>query len=304
MDKNNENPLKQANLKKPQSVLNETRTVINMAFPHFDFKLFEGVFNDVRALFDGHYAGYQKCKVLYHDLKHTTDTLLAVARLVHGAVLNGESLSRDNVNLCLVSTMMHDTGYIQKEDDTFGTGAKYIQMHIEKSVEFMLDYFTANGFSLIDFEKCKSMLQCTGLNTKINQIKFTDEEVKVLGEILGTADLLGQMADREYLEKLLFLFREFKEGKSGEYADELDLLKKTIGFYEFTKERLLKELGGMDRYLVSHFKERWDINKDIYVVSIEKNMKYLNHILLHHENEYRSCLKRGGIVQRLEQDRI
>ena len=54
---------------------------------------------------------------------------------------------------------------------------------------------------------------------------------------------------------------------------------------DFTKERLLKELGGMDLYLTSHFKERWGINKDIYAISIEKNMKYLNYILQHHEHE-------------------
>jgi hypothetical protein len=304
MNFNGENPAKQANLKKPLSVLKETRAVIEMAFPQFDFKQFEEVFDDIRSLFDGNFPGYRKCNVLYHNLKHSTDTLLAVARLIHGAVLHGEKFSRKNVKMCLIGTIMHDTGYIQKDDDTFGTGAKYTLIHIERSIEFMLDYFTANGFSLLEFEKCRAMLQCTGLKTKIKQIKFEDDEIKILGEILGTADLLGQMADREYLEKLLLLFREFKEGKAGEYEDELDLLRKTIGFYNLTKERLLKELGGMDRYLISHFKERWGINKDIYAISIEKNMKYLNYILQHHEHEYRSCLKRGGIVQQLEQGSV
>lgn len=33
----------------------------------------------------------------------------------------------------------------------------------------------------------------------------------MLGEILGTADLTGQMADRTYLEKLLLLFLEFED---------------------------------------------------------------------------------------------
>ena len=76
------------------------------------------------------------------------------------------------------------------------------------------------------------MLECTGLDTNLTEITFESKEIELLGKMLGTADLLGQMADRIYIEKLLFLFREYQEGNIVGYNNELDLLKNTANFYD------------------------------------------------------------------------
>ncbi|MDP6179472.1 MAG: hypothetical protein QGG48_06225 [Desulfatiglandales bacterium] len=60
-----------------------------------------------------------------------------------------------------------------------------------------------------------------------SEIKFRFREVELLSKTLATADLMGQMAGRIYLGKLLFLFYEFREGAIAEYDTEMELLKKS-----------------------------------------------------------------------------
>ena len=111
--------------------------------------------------------------------------------------------------------------------------------------------------------------------------------------MLGTADLLGQMADRAYLEKLLYLYREFQEGGIKGYESELDLLKKTTGFWAMTKKRFGEELSSVNEYVRSHFKARWNIDRDLYMEAIERSIAYLEFVLEHHESDYRDYLMQG-----------
>jgi hypothetical protein len=57
-------------------------------------------------------------------------------------------------------------------------------------------------------------------------------------------------------EKLPFLSLEFHEAGIKMYKDEFDLLLKTPGFWEFTKDRFANELDSVDRYLQDHFRVR------------------------------------------------
>ena len=122
--------------------------------------------------------------------------------------------------------------------------------------------------------------------------------------MLGTADLLGQMADRDYLEKLLFLYYEFREGNVLGFENELDLLKKTIDFYTSINERFVRELGNLNKYMIYHFKERWNINKDLYQEAIERNIEYLKYILDKHEKNYHYYLRRGNIVTKVSKKKV
>ncbi len=189
----------------------------------------------------------------------------------------------------------------QTVGDHSGTGAKYTLIHIQRDIEFMDKYFTGKRFSREDFENCRDMLSCKGFSIRIREIPFKTGKLELLGKMLGTADLLGQMADRNYLEKLLFLFYEFREGNVGDYASELDLLKNTLGYYDMMKKRLANELGGVNRYMIYHLKEHWNMDRDLYEEAIEKNRDYLEYILADHEREYRDYLKRGGIVEKLDE---
>ncbi len=289
------------NMEDPQSVFDEVRTIVLMMFPEFDFGILNRVFKDIVRLFRGEYPGYRKCNTEYHDLKHATDTFLAMARLMHGAFVGGESLTRENVNLGLICALMHDTGYIQTLDDNVGTGAKYIHIDTKRSIVFMDKYIADSGFSKEDFNNFSDILTCTGLDTKVKEMQFKSREIELLCKMLGTADLLGQMADRTYLEKLLFLFYEFREGGVDGYYNELDLLKKTIDFFAMVRKRFVSELDSIYEYMRYHFKKHWNLDRNLYMEAIESHINYLKFILENHEKEYRAHLKREGIARKLNE---
>ena len=81
----------------------------------------------------------------------------------------------------------------------------------------------------------------TGYEMEIEDIPVGDAEGPLLGCMVGTADLIGQMSDRMYLEKCReFLYREFVIGKVARetlpdgkevvrYASADDLILKTPG---------------------------------------------------------------------------
>lgn len=288
------------NVKDPQGLLDEVKAIVLMMFPEFDFETLNRVFKDIMRLFRGEYKGYRKCNTEYHDLNHTTNALLVMTRLTHGAFLIGEGLTGEDVNLGLICALMHDTGYIQTLDDNVGTGAKYTSIDTKRSIVFMDKYIADNRLSKADFKNYSDILKFTGLHTNVKEIEFETREIELLGKMLGTADLLGQMADRIYLEKLLFLFYEFKEGGVMGYDNELDLLKKTIDFYTMTQKRFAIELGGVNEYMRYHFKARWNVDRDLYMEAVEKNISYLQYVLKNHEKDYRDHLRRGSMVKKLD----
>jgi hypothetical protein len=215
-----------------------------------------------------------------------------MARLIHGSFLNGFNFSKRSIILGLISAIFHDTGYMQTVDDNIGTGGKYTITHIDRSVAFAKKYLKLKGYPSVDFHFIEKCLYCTGLNVVIKDIKFESLENELMGKILGTADLIGQMADSKYLEKLPFLFEEFQEGGITDYKTELDLLQKTPAFWEFTQKRFATELGNVDRYLRDHFRVRWGIDRDLDREAIEKNILRLQHILKNHPTDYRKHLRR------------
>jgi hypothetical protein len=129
------------------------------------------------------------------------------------------------------------------------------------------------------------------LEVKIQDIHFISDENELMGKILGVADLIGQMSDGNYLQKLPFLFSEFRKAVLKNLPSEWELLKKTPDFWEFTKKRFSTELGNVDRYLQDHFRIRWGIDQDLDRLAIEYNLNRLKYILENHPADYRQHLR-------------
>jgi hypothetical protein len=275
----------------PDAILEEVKTISSLINPTAGFDPINIAYRDVLRLFAGGYPGYKKSNTGYHDLFHTTDVMLASARLVHGAATTGIDFSAEEINRILLSAMMHDTGYIQRESEKSGTGAQYTAIHIDRSIDFITGYFRNDLNIEVDLEAIAQILRCTGLNVRIDEIPFKSERNRFLGFVLGTADLLGQMADRYYVEKLPILYNEFMEGRIPGFASDFDLMKKTTGFYKMAMNRFKNELGSTDRFMKNHFRARWNMPVDLYAVAIERNMDYLTKVV---ENgpDYKGKLKR------------
>ena len=296
MNKDNSLLTKLLDIRDNSEILKEVKFNISLINPQFDFYYLDHAFADVKKLFKGHYPGYKRCNTNYHDLRHTMLVLLAMARLIHGACLQKIKFTDKEINMGLISALMHDTGYIQASDDNLGTGAKYTLIHIKRSIIFVQDYYTNEKYFHEDLECFRDILICTGLNQDIKKVTFSSVNIEIMGKMLGTADLLGQMADRLYLEKLIPLFHEFEEGKVPGFESELDLLRKTTNFYKSAQARFENDLGNVNSYMIKHFQDRWNIDRNIYNESIEKNINYLKYILKSNYKNLHDCLRRNTIT--------
>jgi len=283
----------------PEAVLAEGQVILKLISPESEVATVAAAFRSTVSLYEGNRPGYQACNTEYHDFRHITDTFLAMARLIHGGILEGKTLSHSGIILGLIATLLHDTGYIQEESDTVGTGAKYTAQHVQRSMDFLERHASEYGLSGEEVKDGRAMILCTDLSVDIPTIEFSSKEVELLGKMLGAADLLAQLADRTYLSKLLFLYHEFREGKVGDYESEVDLLRKTVGFFDFIDNRLETVLGATHRFMSSHFASRWGINEDMYGEAIENQKIYLKQILEMSNVDPRDHLRREGIVDRI-----
>ena len=195
------------------------------------------VFNSVKDLYHGHFSGYRACNTGYHDLGHATATFLAMARLIHGAVLDGSVFAASNVVAGLAAAILHDVGYIQEAGDLQGTGAKHKAIHEQRSVDFLSRHGKTFALSAAEISAGRRIILCTDMQKDIASISHGSRQIKVMGKLLACADMLAQLSDQLYLEKLLLLFHEFRETEAGNYVNESDMIQKALPFYDLFEDR-------------------------------------------------------------------
>ncbi|HOP30280.1 MAG TPA: hypothetical protein P5120_10930 [Spirochaetota bacterium] len=281
------------------AVLDEIRRIFLIHYDYESFSQVENAFAIICSLFDGMFPGYRKCNTEYHNLTHTLDALLATSRLMDGRTSLKEKFDvKLAINLHLAA-LLHDTGYIQEDWDIEGTGAKYTKSHVERSGAFVEKNAANFHLSPADVKEISSLIMCTGL--KADSHRGLKGEILEAGAILGTADLLGQMSDRAYLEKLLFLYYEFREAEIDGFNTTYDILRNTLAFYETTIERLDGPLNRSYDYALYHFRLRHSIDDNLYMTAIQNQMHYLSRIIEDETTNFRNKLKRLD-VEKMEMD--
>ena len=280
---------------KPRDVLSDAKRFFKADAPKADFKPIDKVFLLVKRLYDGRMPGYLACAVQYHDYSHSVSVFGAVSRLLDGCHLAGIGLEAQFDLETLIAALAHDAGYIREETDPSGTGAQYTKVHVLRSAAFARREAVSLGLEPESAERVARMILATDIALPWSQFDFGSEDERRGAEILASADLLGQMSDRAYLEKLLFLYYEFREAGIGGYDSAFDILKKTAGFYESTKARLDGPLGEVSRKSREHFATRYGVDKDLYREAIERQMAYLEGILADDSTNFRKKLKRLDI---------
>ncbi len=288
-------------MESPEAVHEEVLHILSLILPDFDTAPVHRVFKFTVDLYEGQLEEYKACTTDYHDLRHITDTYLAMARLLHGAQLSGEDFSEHEIVQGLTGALMHDTGMIQKSSDNAGTGAKYTPDHVRLSMDFVTKHAATLLLSEQEISDLRDMILCTDLMADLPSINFSSLKIELLGKMLGTADLIAQMADRTYLEKLLFLYHEFREAEMGEFKNEVDFLHQTLNFFEISDKRFKETLENTNHYMVPHFKARWDIEENIYILSLNNQRIFLEKILADKNISIYQKLKRGDIVQQVRQ---
>lgn len=277
----------------PTAIWAEIKLLLSMAYPAFDSELLHNAYMHTARLYNGRYPGYRSCNTRYHDFSHASETCLALARIIHGAKVTGRTFSHQDITVSLIAALLHDAGFIQEADDVEGTGAKYTATHVTRSKTFLAEQAETYGLSAEDVKNGRCMILYTDLAIAIEDVSCGGTaDVKHLGEMLGAADLLAQMADHYYLEKLLYLYDEFQEARIGNYTDSADMLHKTVSFFEVVDKRLENIIEKTNTYLTHHFQDRWHIDCNLYTCTIEGHHQYLEEILAIPNSDPRDHLRR------------
>jgi hypothetical protein len=284
-----------------EDVLGEVLEILKRISVDFNTAPLADIFNATRRLYSGDFAGYRACNTGYHDFRHAIEAFLAMSRLIHGAVLDNQFFSERQMITALIAAILHDVGYIQEEFDSRGTGAKHKTDHEQRSMDFLSRHGFKFGLSAEEIASGRIMILCTDMDTDIRTVAFPSPQIELLGKMLGAADLLSQLAEQTYLEKLLYLYYECQEAGVGDYENEVDVLRKAIDFYGVFEARLKTDLGGVDRFLQLHFESRWGINQNLYHEAINKHKNYLLTILNIPDADPRDYLKHGDIVKKVSE---
>jgi hypothetical protein len=290
--------------KDPTLVAREVQAAYQAMFPQGDLKFVPRVFGWAKECFNGHYADYQAVDAHYHDFEHTLQGTLCMAHLLRGRQRAAAKppVTQRMFELGLTAILLHDTGYLKKRDDTGGTGAKYTATHVHRSALFAAQLLGEKGYSREDIKSVQNMIRCTGVDAVLSDIPFQNEQEKIVGFTLGTADLLGQMAADDYVEKLPVLFEEFAEaGRNAVpnskfvnmFSTTKDLLHKTPDFWDkYVKPKLKGGFGGQYEYINDPYPD----GPNYYMDKIESNIKRLREVIATEENTTRFLKKYHALV--------
>lgn len=271
----------------------EVRSIVNLMFPEFDFSAFDNALYDVDRLFSGQMLGFEPCDTRYHDWAHTMGVLLATARLLHGVHIDRQKLSERIVNLTLIAALFHDVGYIRRFDENNGTGGQFTKDHVQRGIDLLEEYADNLNWPMEDFLDMECIILCTDPARNPETIVFMNIEAMLAAHILATADIISQMADDIYLEKLPLLFEEFTESGITDFISEYDMFTKTIGFYTFMLTKMEGGLSSVITYMSVHFRERYGIEQNFYAEAAQRNIEYLDFILEEYGEEYHNGLRRS-----------
>jgi hypothetical protein len=272
------------------AVSQAVRELFAIGWPGEPFDRVAVAFDEFERLFSGRMPGYFGVDTIYHDRQHSLDMTLAMARLLVGyesTVEPHQRIGAERAVMSLVTSLFHDAGYIREFDDRqHRNGAEFTLYHVTRSARFLARFLPSIGMDAW-IPISTRIVHFTGYEIKLSQIQLADGRDRKIGHLLGTADLIAQMADRCYLEKCRDrLYPEFVLGGVAaapasdgtmqvRYSSGLDLLRQTPGFVRETRSvRLDGEFEHAYRLLEPLFGGR-----NPYLDAIDRNLEYLQRIL-------------------------
>jgi len=262
----------------------EVVRLYHQSYPHASSAPLERAFAEVELMYTGRYPGYEPCDTEYHDIQHVLDVTLAMARLMHGyeksRERDAEALGPSLFVAGALGALFHDFGYLRRHNDhRHKYGAEYTITHVSRSAAFLRQYMRKLGFRDELANLAATLQHFTGYERKAHAIRVGRGVPRLVGQMLGTADIIAQMSDRCYLEKCRDrLYPEFVLGALGapKKAPKLpvlasgdELVARTPGFYEGATRRLNDDLGRAYVYA-----ERYFDGENPYLDGMRKNVSH------------------------------
>jgi hypothetical protein len=163
----------------------------------------------------------------YHNSEHTFIVSLAGLDILRGKAELGDPIDAEDWATYVISLLFHDIGYLKKlfpADDVSGvvanaeggifplapgaTDALLTRIHVDRGMAFVLEHF--KNSRTIDVARVVQNIE----NTRFPpppEICATPRSRLSWPDMARAADLIGQLADPNYLRKLPALYEEFLE---------------------------------------------------------------------------------------------
>lgn len=272
----------------PPAVRAAVLELYSQTWPGAPLATLERALTDFERLFTGQEPGYLGVDTVYHDLQHSQDVVLAMARLMAGYEKDpdGPRIGAERGLMGVVTALFHDSGYIREAGEAaIPNGAVFTRNHVTRSARYLAKYLPRVGLG--DWVPVATrIVHYTGYEMPLDSIRIDDPRDRLVGYLLGTADMLAQMADRCYLEKCRDrLYAEFvlgdvavHAGSAGTkvlYGSGLDLLRQTPKFIDATIE---KRLGGTFNHSYRYLENLYG-GDNPYLNAIRKNVEYLQTLM-------------------------
>lgn len=269
----------------PDAVKREVLAIVTGTFPGLNTTSLEAAFTLFAQVYQGRLPGYQACDTLYHDLQHSLDITLTTARLLKGYQNVHGGLGAQEMLLGITTALYHDVGYIRRSDDHITkNGAEYTGTHVSRGAEFMQSHLPLIGLANI-VNRAKVIIHLTGYEKPPSDIITPNPIDRLVGDIVATADLITQMADRCYLEKCRDrLFPEFVLATANHnaeisslpiYSSPEALLYNTPSFYRlYVRKRLENDFKNVFKYAGAFFN-----GPNHYIEKLESNIRYLEKLI-------------------------
>jgi hypothetical protein len=272
----------------PVAVGAEVVRLFNGLYGKASAEVLERGFRDAAALYRGEHPDYHPCDTEYHDIQHVMDVTLAMARLMDGYERhrNGAArLDHEVFALGILAALFHDFGYLRRRQDRLHRyGAEYTLTHVSRGAEFLRRYVADAGLPHYA-RTAGTLVHYTGYERPAETIRLSDDLLRRVGHMLGTADIIAQMSDRCYLEKCRDrLYPEFiLGGLAGrrlvggrtlpQFKSGSDLVHKTPLFYQNAARRLDLQLARAYDYAARHFG-----GQNLYLEALQRNVRYAEHV--------------------------
>jgi hypothetical protein len=212
-------------------------------------------------LFHGVNPGFEPCDTAFHDFDHTMEATEVVLQLLaaRDRLVNQVRFTDREWELALTSILLHDTGYLKRRNDREGSGAKYTSIHVGRSCFLAWDLLPDLGLETDELLLVQRAICATALGANLDQIGFRSQSGWLIGALVATGDMLGQMAADDYPERLPALYLELREAAIFSHLEQsgspgclslLELLGGTEKFYSnYVLKTLDGEWGGVYRWL-------------------------------------------------------
>lgn len=164
---------------------------------------------------------------LYHNVEHTIFVTLVGQEILRGKHIREGGVSCEDWLHYIISLLCHDIGYVKgvcrQDEPTWGcyatgqdgikvnlplgaTDASLTPYHVDRGKLFIQERFGTNR--LIDAEQIKRNIELTRF--PVPNDKDHQDTIHYAG-LVRAADLIGQLSDPRYLQKIPALFYEFEE---------------------------------------------------------------------------------------------